>query len=103
MCSNYKATLKYRSLSTIKTAQAALLFGDLQRAFYAPQPPGPKQKCRTPPVSQFSCSSDWLLKEGRPPREKEPVFPVSPKGKVEPRRGAGAHFLPEHGETDPEV
>lgn len=77
MCSNQKAVVKYRSLSAIITAQAALLCGDLQRAFHAPQPPGPKQKRRAPPVSQFSCSPDWLLKEGGPPGEKEPVCPVS--------------------------
>lgn len=95
--------IKHRSLSPIKTAQAALLFGDLHRAFHAPQPPGPKQKRRTPPVSQFSCSPDWSLREGGPPGEKEPVFPVSVKGggieaRREGRRGEegrwnGAHFL----------
>ncbi len=80
---HYKATAKCRSLSTIKMAQAALLFGDLQWAFHAPQPPGPKQKRRTPPVSQFSCFSDWSLSEGGPPSEKEPVFPVSLWGEAE--------------------
>lgn len=59
------------SLSKIKTkeeVQAALLFGDLQRAFRTPQPPGPEQKPCTPPVSQFSCCPDWSLREGRAAR-----------------------------------
>lgn len=85
-------------------AQAALLFADLQRAFHTPRPPGPKQKHRTPPVSQFSCSLDWSLREGRPPGEKEPVFPVSLRGESRAmERGAGAHFLSEDKEIDPEV
>lgn len=100
---NYKAKVKYRSLSAIKTAQAALLFGDLQWALHAPQPSGPKQKRCTPPVSQFSCSPDWSLSEGGPPGEREPVFPVSLREKGELWRGASAHFLSEDEEMDPQV
>lgn len=67
-------------LFKIKMAQAAPLFGDLHWAFHAPQPPGPKQKLRTPPVSQFSCTPDWSLREEGPPSEREPVFPVCVEG-----------------------
>lgn len=81
---NVQTIIKYiSSLFKIKTVQTVLLFGDLQKAFRAPQPPDPKQKRHTPPVSQFSCSSDWSLREGGPPGEKEPVFPVSLRWKVE--------------------
>lgn len=62
-------------------AQAALLF-DLQRALHAPQPSGPKQKCSAPPVSQFTCSPDWLLREGGMPSEtKTSFFPFLSTGK----------------------
>lgn len=88
MSLNYNSIVKYSSFSTIKTAQAALLFGDLQRAFHAPQPPGPKQKHCTPPVSQFSCSPDWSLREGGLPGKREPVFPVFSQGWGEESRAA---------------